>query len=59
MMLVTTVVTMFIWGDWRVSLVVLGCMPISGVLMSVAMAAMMPIPDQKQDDRTLTNPNPA
>jgi hypothetical protein len=24
-------------------------MPISGVLMSVAMAAMMPIPDQKQD----------
>jgi len=50
-MLVTTVVTMFVWGDWRVSLVVLGCMPISGVLMSVAMAAMMPIPDQKQDDK--------
>jgi hypothetical protein len=24
-MLVTTVVTMFVWGDWRVSLVVLGC----------------------------------
>ena len=51
MMLVTTVVTIFIWGDWRVSLVVLGCMPISGVLMSVAMAAMMPIPDQRQDDK--------
>ena len=24
-MLATTVVTMFVWGDWRVSLVVLGC----------------------------------
>eukprot|EP00308_Calcidiscus_leptoporus_P018999 CAMPEP_0119386014 /NCGR_PEP_ID=MMETSP1334-20130426/94021_1 /TAXON_ID=127549 /ORGANISM="Calcidiscus leptoporus, Strain RCC1130" /LENGTH=45 /DNA_ID= /DNA_START= /DNA_END= /DNA_ORIENTATION= len=33
---------MFVWGDWRVWLIVLGCLPISGILMSVAMAAMMP-----------------
>merc|ERR1719197_1443419 len=30
-MLVSTMVTMFVWGDWRVALVVLGCLPISGL----------------------------
>ena len=39
---------MFVWGDWRVALVVLGCMPISAVLMSIAMAAMMPMDMGKQ-----------
>ena len=39
---------MFVWGDWRVSLVVLGCMPISGILMSVAMEAQMPMDQAKQ-----------
>merc|ERR1740130_700603 len=29
-MLATTVVTMFVWGDWRVALVVLGCLPVTG-----------------------------
>ena len=52
LMLVTTVVTMFVWGDWRVSLVVLGMMPISGILMGVAMAAMMPAGmDQGKQDK--------
>jgi len=46
-MLVTVLVTMFVWGDWRVTLVVLGCMPIMGVLMSIAMAAMMPMDQAK------------
>ena len=47
-MLVSTIFTMFYWGDWRVALVVLGCLPITGVLMSVAMASMMPMDQGKQ-----------
>ena len=29
-MLVATIFTMFYWGDWRVALVVLGCLPVTG-----------------------------
>merc|ERR1719155_42665 len=47
-MLVATIFTMFYWGDWRVALVVLGCLPVTGVLMSVAMASMMPMDQGKQ-----------
>ena len=47
-MLMSTIFTMFYWGDWRVALLVLGCLPITGVLMSVAMASMMPMDQGKQ-----------
>jgi len=47
-MLSVTIFTMFYWGDWRVSLVVLGCLPINGIMMSIAMAAMMPMDQGKQ-----------
>jgi hypothetical protein len=47
-MLVTVVFTMFYWGDWRVTLLVLGCLPIMGAAMAVAMAAMMPMDQGKQ-----------
>ena len=47
-MLVTVIFTMFYWGDWRVTLVVLGCFPIMGISMAVAMAAMMPMDQGKQ-----------
>lgn len=47
-MLVTVIFTMFYWGDWRVTLLVLGCFPVMGVAMGVAMAAMMPMDQGKQ-----------
>ena len=47
-MMVSVVFTMFYWGDWRVTLVVLGCFPIMGAAMAVAMAAMMPMDAGKQ-----------
>ena len=47
-MLVSTIFTMFYWGDWRVSLIVLGCLPITGALMSIAMASMIPEPRRNQ-----------
>jgi ABC-type multidrug transport system fused ATPase/permease subunit len=47
-MLVSTIFTMFYWGDWRVALVVLGFLPVTGALMSVAMASMMPMDQGKQ-----------
>ena len=45
---VTVVFTMFYWGDWRVTLLVLGCFPIMGAAMGIAMAAMMPMDQGKQ-----------
>jgi len=39
---------MFYWGDWRVTLLVLGCFPIMGAAMGIAMAAMMPMDQGKQ-----------
>ncbi|EOD24007.1 hypothetical protein EMIHUDRAFT_427164 [Emiliania huxleyi CCMP1516] len=51
----TMLFTMFYWGDWRVALVTLGCLPIMGVTMGIAMQAAMPMDQAKQASKDNDN----
>jgi len=51
----TMLFTMFYFGDWRVALVTLGCLPIMGVTMGIAMQAAMPMDQAKQASKDNDN----
>ncbi|EOD31963.1 putative ABC transporter [Emiliania huxleyi CCMP1516] len=51
----TMLFTMFYLGDWRVALVTLGCLPIMGVTMGIAMQAAMPLDQAKQASKDNDN----